>query len=81
MNEGFTPSGSETAQAVRCVEAFEWARAARQPSAEVEGVLVDAAAADGYRALLAWADACKERDGFKARAVERAQNREREAAA
>jgi len=71
LNEGFSPSSDEVHQADRCVQAFERAAAAGQDCGEVDGVLVDGAAAAGARATLEWAEACRARDAFKAAAVER----------
>ena len=68
LNQGFTPSREEVAQARSWLDA----RSDGKPYAEVDGVLVDEALAGAAQRVLDWAAACAERDRFKEEAVKRA---------
>ncbi len=70
LNQGFTPTAEEVARARNWIGAFE-DRPAGRHFAEVDGLLVDGALAAAAYGLLAWADACAERERSKAQALGR----------
>ena len=71
LNQGFTPSPAEVAQARSWIEAFD-ARPAGQTHANAGSLLIDAALADAARNLLSWSQACAARDHAKSQALTQA---------
>jgi citrate lyase subunit beta/citryl-CoA lyase len=69
LNRGFTPASDEIERARSLIGAFALADAAGRPYADVDGALVDRAAAGAAQNLLDWAGACAARDRLKAAAT------------
>ena len=71
QTRGFTPTQEEVADARQILEQYRKLEGSGETWGEMDGRIIDRYEADRARKLLAWADACANRDQEKAEAVAR----------